>query len=186
MLKIYKTDFARKTKEIVQIEKGCCINLIAPSKEELIEVSQLCDIPIEFLEDPLDLEESARIQYDEVTKNILVITDFPTIDANNDQFDSYITIPIGIILGTNYIVTVCNRESDFLEHLIKKNVNTSMKSRFVLEILMSISTQFIEKLKQVNKQRLKIENNLRDSLTNKQLYNLMEIEKSLVYFLTYH
>ncbi|MFJ8515532.1 magnesium transporter CorA family protein [Lysinibacillus xylanilyticus] len=184
MLKIYKTDFARKTIEIVQIERGCWINLIAPSKEELIEVSQLCDIPIEFLEDPLDLEESARIQYDEVTKNTLVITDFPTIDVNNDQFDSYITIPIGIILGTNYIVTICNRESDFLEQLIKKNVNTSMKSRFVLEILMSISTQFIEKLKQVNKQRLKIENNLRDSLTNKQLYNLMEIEKSLVYFLT--
>lgn len=184
MLKIYRTDAAKKTNKIAQIEMGCWINLIAPSKEELIEVSQLCDIPIEFLEDSLDLEESARIEYDEVTKNTLIITDFPTIDDNNDQFDSYITIPIGIILGTDYIVTVCNRESDFLEQLIKKNVNTSMKSRFVLEILMSISTQFIGKLKQVNKQRLKIENNLRDSLTNKQLYNLMEIEKSLVYFLT--
>ncbi|MFJ8519553.1 magnesium transporter CorA family protein [Lysinibacillus xylanilyticus] len=184
MLKIYKTDAAKKTNKIAQIEMGCWINLIAPSKEELIEVSQLCDIPIEFLEDPLDLEESARIEYDEVTKNTLIITDFPTIDDNNDQFDSYITIPIGLILGTDYIVTVCNRESDFLEQLIKKNVNTSMKSRFVLEILMSISAQFIGKLKQVNKQRLKIENNLRDSLTNKQLYNLMEIEKSLVYFLT--
>ncbi|MGE7908137.1 magnesium transporter CorA family protein [Lysinibacillus xylanilyticus] len=184
MLKIYKTDVAKKTNKIAQIEMDCWINLIAPSKEELIEVSQLCDIPIEFLEDPLDLEESARIEYDEVTKNTLIITDFPTIDDNNDQFDSYITIPIGLILGTDYIVTVCNRESDFLEQLIKKNVNTSMKSRFVLEILMSISAQFIGKLKQVNKQRLKIENNLRDSLTNKQLYNLMEIEKSLVYFLT--
>lgn len=184
MLKIYRTDAAKKTNKIAQIEMGCWINLIAPSKEELIEVSQLCDIPIEFLEDSLDLEESARIEYDEVTKNTLIITDFPTIDDNNDQFDSYITIPIGIILGTDYIVTVCNRENDFLEQLIKKNVNTSMKSRFVLEILMSISTQFIGKLKQVNKQRLKIENNLRDSLTNKQLYNLMEIEKSLVYFLT--
>jgi magnesium transporter len=169
---------------IEKFEKNCWINMTAPSKEELTEVSQLCNIPMEFLRDPLDLEESARIQYDEETNCTLIINDFPTIDMNHGQFDSYITIPIGIILGTDYIVTVCNQSTNSLENVIKKNVNTSMKSRFALEILFSISTQYIEKLKQLNKQRLKIENNLRDSLTNKQLYDLMEIEKSLVYFLT--
>ncbi|MFD2445543.1 magnesium transporter CorA family protein [Bacillus sp. CGMCC 1.16607] len=184
MLKIYKTDVAGKTNEIDQFEKGYWINLTTPSNDELKEVSQLCNIPIEFLEDPLDLEESARIQYDEETNCTLIISDFPTIDVNNHQFDSYITIPIGVILGTDFIVTVCNQTTNFLENLIKKNVNTSMKIRFALEILLSISTQYIEKLKLLNKQRLKIESNLRDSLTNKQLYDLMEIEKSLVYFLT--
>lgn len=184
MLKIYKTDADGKTNEIEQFEEGYWINLSNPSNDELKEVSQLCNIPIEFLEDPLDLEESARIQYDEETNCTLIISDFPTIDVNNHQFYSYITIPIGIILGTDYIVTVCNQTTNFLENLIKKNVNTSMKIRFALEILLSISTEYIEKLKLLNKQRLKIESNLRDSLTSKQLYDLMEIEKSLVYFLT--
>lgn len=184
MLKIYKTDVAGKIKEINQFEKGYWINLTAPSNDELKEVSQLCNIPMEFLEDPLDLEESARIQYDEETSCTLIINDFPIIDVNNHQFDSYITIPIGIIIGKDYIVTVCSQSTNFLENLIKKNVNTSMKIRFALEILLSISTQYIEKLKLLNKQRLKIESNLRDSLTSKQLYDLMEIEKSLVYFLT--
>ncbi|WP_102272167.1 magnesium transporter CorA family protein [Cytobacillus massiliigabonensis] len=184
MLKIYKTDAAGKTNEIEQFGKGYWINLSTPSNDELKKVSQLCNIPIEFLEDPLDLEESARIQYDEETNCTLIISDFPTIDVNNHQFDSYITIPIGIILGTDFIVTVCNQTTNFLENLIKKNVNTSMKIRLALEILLSISTQYIEKLKLLNKQRLKIESNLRDSLTSKQLYDLMEIEKSLVYFLT--
>lgn len=59
-----------------------------------------------------------------------------------------------------------------------------MKSRFALEVLLAISTQYLDNLKQLNKHRLQIERNLRDSLTNKQLYDLMEIEKSLVYFLT--
>ncbi|WP_419962266.1 magnesium transporter CorA family protein [Psychrobacillus sp. BM2] len=163
--------------------KDSWINITAPSNEELKEISQLCNIPIEFLKDPLDLEESARIQYDVDTNCTLIINDFPII-VNDDQFDSYITIPIGIILGSDYIVTVCSQSGNFLENLIKKNVNTLMKSRFALEILFSISTQYIEKLKRLNKQRLKIESNLRDSLTNKQLYDLMEIEKSLVYFLT--
>ena len=184
MLITYKSSHEGILERIENFEKDSWINITNPSKEELKEVSQLCNIPIEFLEDPLDLEESARIEYDEETNCTLIINDFPTINNNNDQFDSYITIPIGIILGTDFIVTICSQSGNFLENLIKKNVNTLMKSRFALEILFLISTQYIEKLKKLNKQRLKIENNLRDSLTNKQLYDLMEIEKSLVYFLT--
>ncbi|KGE18855.1 magnesium transporter CorA family protein [Paenibacillus wynnii] len=184
MLIIYKSSRNGILEIRENFEKSSWINMTAPSKEELQYVSQLCNIPIEFLEDPLDLEESARIQYDEDTNCTLIINDFPTIDVNNHQFDSYITIPIGIILGKDYIVTVCNQSINSLENIIKKNVNTSMKNRFALEILLSISTKYIEKLKLLNKQRLKIESHLRDSLTSKQLYDLMDIEKSLVYFLT--
>ncbi|NOU63894.1 magnesium transporter CorA family protein [Paenibacillus sp. LMG 31461] len=184
MLITYKSSCDGNLEKIGHFEKDCWINITAPLKEELIEVSELYNIPIEFLEDPLDLEESARIQYDEETECTLIINDFPIIDENTHAFDSYITIPIGIILGKDYVVTVCNQSSNSLENMIKKNVNTSMKSRFALEILLSFSTLYIEKLKLLNKQRLKIESHLRDSLTSKQLYDLMEIEKSLVYFLT--
>ncbi|MEC0301294.1 hypothetical protein [Peribacillus frigoritolerans] len=62
----------------------------ASSKEELAEVSQLCNIPMEFLRDPLALEESARIQYGEETNCTLIINGFPTIDMNHGQFESYI------------------------------------------------------------------------------------------------
>ncbi|MGO4111553.1 magnesium transporter CorA family protein [Paenibacillus sp. YAF4_2] len=184
MLITYKSSPDGILETIENFEKNSWIHITAPSKEELKEVSQLCNIPLEFLEDPLDLEESARIEYDEETKCTLIINDFPIIDVSNLQFDSYITIPIGIILATDYIVTVCNQSTNSLDHLIKKNVNTSMKNRVALEMLLLFSTQYIEKLKLLNKQRLKIESHLRDSLTNKQLYDLMEIEKSLVYFLT--
>ncbi|MEC0226569.1 magnesium transporter CorA family protein [Paenibacillus alba] len=184
MLITYKSSGDGILEKLAHFEKDCWMNITAPLKEELIEVSELCNIPIEFLEDPLDLEESARIQYDEETDCTLIINDFPIIDVNNHPFESYITIPIGIILGKDYIVTVCNQSSNTLENMIKKHVNTSMKSRFALEILLSFSTLYIEKLKLLNKQRLKIESHLRDSLTSKQLYDLMEIEKSLVYFLT--
>ncbi|ANE45261.1 magnesium transporter CorA [Paenibacillus swuensis] len=184
MLITYRSSLEGTLNIAESFEKNCWINMTAPSTEELAQVSQFCNIPMEFLRDPLDLEETARIQYDEETNCTLIIIDFPTIDMNYDQFDSYITIPIGIILGTDYMVTICSQSTGFLESLVRRNVNTSMKSRFALEILFLISTQYIEKLKQLNKQRHKIENNLRNSLTNKQLYDLMEIEKSLVYFLT--
>lgn len=184
MLSIYKSSPDGILRVVESVEPNCWINITAPSKEELEEVSRLCNIPIEFLEDPLDLEETARIEYDEEANSTLIINDFPIVDPHNNQFNSYITIPIGIIVGADYIVTVCHQPSSFLNGLIKKNVSTLMKSRFALEVLLAISTQYLDNLKHLNKHRLQIERNLRDSLTNKQLYDLMEIEKSLVYFLT--
>lgn len=184
MLSIYKSSPDGILRVVESVEPNCWINITAPSKEELEEISRLCNIPIEFLEDPLDLEETARIEYDEEANSTLIINDFPIVDPHNNQFNSYITIPIGIIVGADYIVTVCHQPSSFLNGLIKKNVSTLMKSRFALEVLLAISTQYLDNLKQLNKHRLQIERNLRDSLTNKQLYDLMEIEKSLVYFLT--
>ncbi|ANU13297.1 Magnesium and cobalt transport protein CorA [Planococcus halocryophilus Or1] len=184
MFHIYKSSLNGKLETIESFDQNCWINITAPSQEELEKVSQHFNIPMDFLVDPLDLEETARIEYDEETNSTLLINDFPIPDTTNDRFNSYITIPIGIIIGSDYIVTICHQPNSFLTGLIKKNVSTLMRSRFALEVLLSISTLYLDNLKTLNKQRLKIESNLRESFTNKQLYDLMEIEKSLVYFLT--
>ncbi|ANU28492.1 magnesium transporter CorA family protein [Planococcus versutus] len=184
MFSIYKSSADGILETIKTLDQNCWVNITSPSKEELEKVSNHFNIPMDFLEDPLDLEETARIEYDDETNSTLLINDFPVINATNNRINSYITIPIGIILGDDYIVTICHQPSSFLVGLIKKNISTLMKSRFALEVLLSISTQYLDNLRDLNKQRLKIESNLRDSLTNKQLYDLMEIEKSLVYFLT--
>ncbi|WP_414054107.1 magnesium transporter CorA family protein [Macrococcus equi] len=160
------------------------VNMIQPSREEMEEVAEQFNIPIEFLEDPLDPEESARIEYDEETNSTLIINDFPILDKNIRQTESYITIPIGIILSKGYIITICSHEHDLFNKLINLKLDLRMKSRFLLEVLFTIATKYNNTLKKINRERIKIESNLRNSLTNKQLYELMEIEKSLVYFLT--
>lgn len=120
MILTYKTTKEGIIEEKKTIEKNSWINLISPSEEELKEVSKLYKIPFEFLENPLDLEESARIEYDEDANCTLIINDFPIIDTNNNQFDSYITIPIGIIIGTDCIVTVCNQPCTILGNFVNK------------------------------------------------------------------
>lgn len=160
------------------------VNIIQPSREEMEEVAAHFNIPIEFLEDPLDPEESARIEYDEDTNSTLIINDFPILDKNIRQTESYITVPIGIILSKGYIITICSQESDMFNKLLNRKVDLRMKSRFLLEVLFIVATMYNNTLKKINRDRVRIESNLRDSLTNKQLYELMEIEKSLVYFLT--
>ncbi|WJP98358.1 magnesium transporter CorA family protein [Macrococcus bovicus] len=160
------------------------INMTQPSREEMEEVAEYFNIPIEFLEDPLDPEESARIEYDEETNSTLIINDFPIIDENIKQTVSYITVPIGIILSKGYIITICSREHEMFNKLMNRRFDLRMKSRFLLEVLFTVATMYNNTLKRLNRERLRIESNLRTSLTNKQLYELMELEKSLVYFLT--
>ena len=160
------------------------INVVSPSKEEIQLLASRQNIPIEFLEDSLDLEESGRIEYDEDTNSTLIINDFPVVDTNNARFDSYITIPIGVILTQTAVITICAQKCDFLNTLIHRNANPKMKSQFILNILLLISSQFLDDLRKLQKQRIATEKQLRQSLHNKQLYDLMEIEKSLVYFLT--
>src|SRR5699024_6380509 len=56
-------------------------------------------------------------------------------------------------------------------------------SRFVFKTLLTISNHYNRNLRLLNKTRLRIESDLKNNVTNKRLYNLMEVEKSLVYFL---
>src|SRR5699024_1180608 len=92
-------------------------------------------------------------------------------------------IPLGIIIGNKKIFTVCNVENEFLEKFSHQNLNLHFHSRFALNILLTIANHYNRNLRLLNKTRLRIERDLKNNVTNKQLYNLMEVEKSLVYFL---
>ena len=80
-------------------------------------------------------------------------------------------------------MTVCNVENEFLENFKRHNINLNFHSRFALNILLTIANHYNRNLRLLNKTRLRIERELKNNVTNKQLYNLMEVEKSLVYFL---
>ncbi|MEJ7435456.1 CorA family divalent cation transporter, partial [Staphylococcus warneri] len=52
-----------------------------------------------------------------------------------------------------------------------------------LEILTTIANHYNRNLRLLNKSRIRIERELKNNITNKHLFKLMEVEKSLVYFL---
>lgn len=167
-----------------KIQKNCWIKVVSPNSEEVEYLSRKTNIPIEFLEDSLDLEESARIEYDKETDSTLIINDFPIFSGKKGDINTYVTIPIGTIITKELIITVCTEDTIIFTDIIKKQLNPMYKTRFALETLLSISKLYLSNLKKVNKDRIKIESDLRKNVTKMQLYDLMEIQKSLVYFLT--
>ncbi|HCV1179860.1 TPA: magnesium transporter CorA family protein [Staphylococcus aureus] len=159
------------------------INVVEPDREEIENLMEQYNIPEDFIRDPLDSEESSRIEYDEYTGYSLIIIDLPIVNSTNRSVLSFVTIPLGIIIGNGIIVTVCDAENEFLENLPKRDINLKFHSRFALEILTTIADHYNRNLRLLNKSRIRIEKELKNNITNKQLFKLMEVEKSLVYFL---
>ncbi|WP_447548982.1 magnesium transporter CorA family protein [Staphylococcus aureus] len=159
------------------------INVVEPDREEIENLMEQYNIPEDFIRDPLDSEESSRIEYDEDTGYSLIIIDLPIVNSTNRSVLSFVTIPLGIIIGNGIIVTVCDAENEFLENLPKRDINLKFHSRFALEILATIADHYNRNLRLLNKSRIRIEKELKNNITNKQLFKLMEVEKSLVYFL---
>jgi magnesium transporter len=184
MIKIHKTAEDNQTIETDVIEKGCWIHLVDPLSTEIEQVSECTGLDIEFLRAALDKEESSRLDVEE--EQILVLLDIPVMDVVETSA-RYNTFPLGIILNNEFIVTVCLQENnitdDFLEQKIK-TFYTYKKSRFILQMLLRIDKYYMSFLKQIDKATKNVEINLRRSMKNKELIELMELERSLVFFST--
>lgn len=188
MLKIYNTDIQTgETSEIKEFKKGSWINLVNPSNDEIEKVCSSINIQEDFIRYSLDLEEKARIDQEEEDNTILFVVDIPIIEKNDDSV-IYSTLPLGmIVVRDDFFITVCLRKNKVIEDFEKKmpkNFATYKKSRFLLQILFSNASLFLAYLKQINKDTESTENKLKDSLRNKELLRMLNLEKSLVYFST--
>jgi magnesium transporter len=109
------------------------------------------------------------------------------MDRNGCKEERYTTLPLGMIITRDVFVTVCLEENPILEEFIQnrvKNFYTFMKTRFVLQLLFSISTYYLHYLKKINRKTDEVEKELQQSMKNQELFALLNLEKSLVYFTT--
>lgn len=181
MVNFYKTVNGR-IQEIEEYEIGCWVNCIAPDDEEVQYLLNFFDIPPELLRSALDEEESSHIDNEDGTT--LIIIDIPVVEKVSKNI-TYSTMPIGIMITENNVITVSLRENPILSELsegVVRNVMTSYKTHFVLHIMLRMATKYLQYLKQIDKISNRIERELRKSAKNKELNQLLDIEKSLVYF----
>ncbi|TCL61835.1 magnesium transporter [Hydrogenispora ethanolica] len=165
-------------------EKGAWINLINPSEAELNEVEKRLNIPPDLLRAALDEEERSRIEPDD--GQLLILINIP-FEANGASSLTYDTIPLGIIVTENNLVTVCLKDNPLLnEFECNKNRSffTFKKTRFVLQLLFKTATYYLRYLKQIDKKSAEIEQQLHRSMKNEELIKLLNLGKSLVYFTT--
>lgn len=186
MLKIFKTSTIEKNiKKIKKITVDSWIDLISPTNDEILKVVEKTKIDKDLILKMLDDDELPRVE--QSGNATLVVIDTPYLEALEDAH-IYKTYPLGIIITeNNYVITVSPKKvnilNDFKQNKVK-DFRTAKKIRFLIQILLKTSNYYLRALKQVNKDIEKKEKVLKKSTENKDLIDLLEIEKTLVYFIT--
>lgn len=182
MIKMYKTKNDR-LEHMHSFEVGTWINVEAPTLNEMEYISKTFQIAPEDLRAGLDEEERAHINTED--KYTIIIVDVPIKDE--EGIHEYVTIPMEIIISNEFIMTICLKQIDLVEDFITGKVKTFYtfkKTRFILQLLYKNASYYLQYLRYIDKAGNKIEQELSKSMRNKELIQLLELEKSLVYFTT--
>ena len=170
--------------ECTTLEKGCWVHLQNPTKEEIDGLNTRFALDPTYLAAALDEEESARIEHD--GDQTLIIVDIPYVESEGSGY-IYSTIPMGIVLVDEIIITVCTRETPIIADFTEergRNFWTFKRTRFILQLLYRNASRFLAYLKQIDKASMHVQDQLEKSSRNQELLQMMKLEKSLVFFST--
>ena len=185
MKRIFKTVDDHLT-ECTTLEKGSWVHLLNPTREEVEGLTTRFHLDPTFLPAALDEEESARIDYDPEKQQTLILVDIPYVETEGSGY-IYSTIPLGIILCDEVIITVCTRDTPIISDFTEERVRhfwTFKRARFILQLLHRNAGRFLSYLKQIDKSSMLVQEKLEKASRNQELLQMMKLEKSLVYFNT--
>ena len=165
-------------------EPNCWINVVAPTREDILFLTQECHVPEEFIEDIEDVDERSRLEEEDGWTLMIMRIPYKSMEAGI----SFITVPLGILKKDDLFVTICYYHTDmlpdFINFVIRKNVELANNWDLVFRLFLSSSAWYLKYLKQVNNQMHMAEVELERSIRNEELQRLLRIEKSLVFFIT--
>lgn len=165
-------------------ESGAWINLVNPSPGEIEEIVSWFQIPPDFLTDPLDVDERARVEREEGSTLIVLRT--PHREPAGADIP-YTTLPLGIIITQNVTITVCMTAVDLVDEFLTGKVrhfSPGKQGRFILLLFYRNTLLYMRYLRDINRMTTQVERSLYRALKNEQLIHLLNLEKSLVYFVT--
>lgn len=185
MIDIYKTNTKNgRLEKIDSPVKGCWINIVKPTDNEIEKVSKEIGIEERTLKYPLDIAEKAHIDTED--DSVLIVVDSPATEIKKGT-RIYTTLPIGMILVRDDIfITISQEKINSIEAILNNNkeyyIHTDKKSRFVFQLLFDIAQDYIRYLTYINKDIEAFEEHMEKSMRNKELMRLLHFEKCMIYF----
>ena len=176
-------------RETPEFAPSCWINLVEPSTTELEAVLTHFGVPRDFLTDPLDAGERPRFDWDDEAS--MLIVHVPTLEPpgedGGDDAVPYRTVPLGIILTGQTVITVCSARTPvttaFLDQ-IRRVCPPSDKYRFAFRLLWHAGVLFLRYINDIHARTSVLEDELHRSISNEVILKLFQIEKTFVYFTT--
>lgn len=183
MINIYRTD-EQILNSMSDYTDGVWVQMVNPDSKELAKVSERYEIEIDDLATAMDEEESSRIELED--GYTLILVDIPSPEVRHEK-KMYTTIPLGIVIKQDAIITVCREDTPVLEFFKRNRVrdfSTKKKMRFIYQILLRSVNLYQMYLRGMDKKRIEIEGRIGKNTQDADLIELHELESTLVYFAT--
>lgn len=181
MIQLFQTKHTQLA-EIDNIQEGCWINIVDPNLEERQWIMENNALIAEYLSDSLDTDELSRVEKEE--DYLLIVLRLPHFRGIEHDVP-FTTIPLLILLTDQIFVTVCKEENVIIQEFIRERIkgfSTSKRYKFLLQIMMKTATRYLLHLRNINKIVERLEDELENSLRNKELIELLKYEKALIYY----
>ena len=163
------------------------IHMSNPTDKEIEFISAAAGVAEDMIKAALDEEERARVEKDDDTGALLVVTDIPFTEEEENHY-TYTTLPFGYIATSEAIITVCLEETSLIDDMLSgrfiKDLNLHKRTRFLIQLEYTISKKFLHYLKQIDRASQRVQNELEKSMKNSELIEMLDLEKSLVYIST--
>jgi magnesium transporter len=181
MLTIYKTT-EQGLEQLDSMANGTWVKAVDPTPEE---IQKLVDwgIDIDYINYSLDFDEMPRMERDD--EYTFILLRIPHSQPESDI--PFITIPLGIMIKGNTIVTICRYEKEMFKVLANgkyRLLKTGKRYRFALYIFLETATRYLTHLREINRMTEAIEDQLQKSTRNREVLELLKYQKSLTYFAT--
>ncbi|HXF85418.1 MAG TPA: magnesium transporter CorA family protein [Anaerolineales bacterium] len=181
MLTIYKTT-EHGLEQLDSMTNGVWVKVIDPTTEEIQQLTEW-GIDPDYINYSLDLDEMPRMERDEDYTFILIRIPHRQLESDIP----YTTIPLGILILGNMIVTICKYDKEMFKVLANgkyRLLKTGKRYRFTLYIFLETATRYLTHLREINRATEAIEDQLQKSTRNRELMELLKYQKSLTYFTT--
>ena len=166
-------------------QPGCWVQVTCPVEDDVKFLTDQLHMPDYFITDVADADERARYDMDDGW--LMIILRIPHLKSINSRAP-YTTIPLGVGLKGDVIVTICDQEArmmrDFINHQQRRAEGFSDAADLVFRLFLSASVWYLKYLKQVNGLIEKAKRNLNEHIDNQDLVSLSRLQDSLTYFAT--
>ncbi|NPD31323.1 magnesium transporter CorA family protein [Eggerthellaceae bacterium zg-1084] len=192
MIECFKTG-PEGTVQVPSPVPGCWISVVSPDQHERAWLEDEIGVVPEFVRSAFDPEESSHTDFDDDTRQALVIVDCPVIEDDQESDDpsavQYETQPLTLLFvpERDMLITVSLRRNETIEMFSSgrmRNVNTNQRARLLLQMLLHISQRYLQCLRNIDRQFNRNEKILRETLRDEELIKMLGFQKSLVYFST--
>ena len=183
MVGLYKS-YWREMRVMDEIVPGTWVELTSPTAEEVATTAEILGIDQDDVLAAIDPEEKARVQTED--DYTLIVVDIPAREERHHE-QAYNTIPLGIILTEDNVVTVCSEETSVLSSFHSTRIrdfSTENRLAFVYRIMLRIALRYQQVLANIDKTRTEFEERIEEVEDKRDLVHLHELESTLVYLST--